>query len=271
MLKERLKRLLKRLDLYERALCIRHMMRIASMDYLKRELRYRIKGAPDGFPIPSPTLIFKIIARGWAGEYWQLGEEAARELIGHLEKSGIDIAKSESILDFGCGCGRLIRHLRRSTEATLFGSDINEDLIAWCSRNLPFGSFDVNGLEPPLRYPDEHFDLIYHISVFTHLGAELQLRWMKELRRVLRPGGAMLFTTHGELYREFLDDEQWQRLQAGEVVVIEADAEGSNHFGSFQTLRNVEDNLLEGFELLRFAPGPERLRQDTYVIRKQMI
>ena len=78
----------------------------------------------------------------------------------------------------------------------------------------------------------------------------------------------MLFTTHGEPYREFLDDEQWQRLHAAELVVIEADAEGSNHYGSFQTLRNVEETLLGGFELLRFAPGPERLRQDTYVVRK---
>ena len=268
MLKERLKSLLKKLDLYERALCIRHMYRIATQELILRELDYRSNGAPDGYPIPPPTLIYRIIARGWAGEYWQLGEKAADDLASHLEKSGLDIARFESVLDFGCGCGRLIRHLRKSTDAALHGSDINGELVDWCRRNLPFGRFEINGLEPPLCYAEESFDFIYQISVFTHLGAELQLRWMEEFRRVLRPGGIMLFTTHGEPYREFLDDEQWRRLQAGEVVVIEADEEGSNHYGSFQTCRNVEQNLLNGFELLRFSPGPERLTQDTYVVRK---
>jgi hypothetical protein len=44
-------------------------------------------------------------------------------------------------------------------------------------------------------------DCIYAISVFTHLSAELQDLWMKELRRIVRPGGHLLITTHGESFR----------------------------------------------------------------------
>jgi len=268
-MKESIKKTLKKLNIYEALSCAYHMIRQARPSYVLNEFRYRTRGAPDGFPVPPPHLIFRIIARGWAEQYYAMGREAAEEIVRLLSENGIDVGRMSAILDFGCGCGRIMRHLRAATGAALYGSDYNADLIRWCRENLSFGNFGVNDLEPPLCYEDGKFDLIYMISVFTHLGADLQREWIAELRRVLRRGGVILFTTHGEQYREFLSEEQWERLREGEVVVIERDEEGSNHYGSFQTQKNVSENLLDGFELLSFKPGRERLAQDMYIIRKK--
>lgn len=268
--KDWLKNFIKKAGIYEDASCCYHMLKQMTPDYVRKEISYRLHGAPDGYPAPPPRLIFRIIARGWAEQYYTMGSDAADEIIGHLESNGIDIGEMGDILDFGCGCGRIIRHIRLRTRAGIYGSDYNFDLVRWCRENLDFGNFDQNELAPPLAYEDGKFDFIYLISVFTHLGAELQRRWMVELKRVLRPGGVMLFTTHGEQYKEFLTDEQFESLMAGEVVVVEEDEEGRNHFGSFQTLGNVEKNLLDGFELVAYIRGKERLVQDTYLVRKKM-
>ncbi|HUX07909.1 MAG TPA: class I SAM-dependent methyltransferase [Acidobacteriota bacterium] len=268
-MRERIKHFLKRAGIYEDVSCCYHMLKQVTPHYLLKEVKYRLGRAPDGNRVPSPRLIFRIIARGWAEQYYAMGREAAAEIIGHLESSGIDIGAMDDILDFGCGCGRIIRHIRLRTRARLYGSDYNYDLVRWCRDNLDFGKFDQNCLAPPLSYEDEKFDFIYLISVFTHLGAELQQRWMIELRRVLRPGGVMLFTTHGEPYKEFLTREQFERLLAGEVVVVDEDEEGKNHYGSFQTVENVESRLLDGFELIKYIKGRERLVQDTYLVRKK--
>ena len=57
--------------------------------------------------------------------------------------------------------------------------------------------------QPPERgvdYPDATFDLIYAFSVFTHLAPAGQTFWIAELTRVLKPGGCLFLTTHGEHY-----------------------------------------------------------------------
>src|SRR5262249_23651606 len=106
----------------------------------------------------------------------------------------------ESILDYGCGSGRLTRWFADAADSSVrvHGTDINPDAIAWCRQHLPLATFDCNGPEPPLRYPSESFDLILGVSVLTHLDEQLQLAWLAELARVSRPGGVVLLSIHAE-------------------------------------------------------------------------
>ena len=239
-----------------------------SHERLRLQFRYRLFGAPDGHPVPPPRMVHKIIARGWAEQYWNMGADQAQEIVDTLGKYDVDPLSFEHILDFGCGCGRVLRHFASLTKARLSGSDYNAKLVRWCKRKLPLADFNINGLQPPLQYKDETFDFIYLISVLTHMGGNLQKQWITELRRILRPGGYMFFTTHGDQFISFLNEQQQQQLDAGEVVVIEKDKEGTNHFGSFQSHRNVEKELLDGFELIAFVRGEKELRQDTYIVKK---
>lgn len=267
-MKESLKALLKRIGLYDLAQRYYYMYQHYSPERLRLQFRYRFSGAPDGHPVPPPRMVHKIIARGWAEQYWNMGSDQAEEIITILRDHDIDPDSFEHILDFGCGCGRVLRHFSRLTNARLNGSDYNPKLIRWCQKKLPLAEFYNNGSKPPLPYEDESFDFIYLISVLTHMGAELQKQWMAELQRVTKPGGYIFFTTHGDRFLSFFDEDQQRRFEANEIVLIEKDAEGTNHFGSFQSRQNVENHLLDGFELVAFVRGEEELKQDTYIVKK---
>lgn len=263
-----IKRILKTVGLYERASCWYHLTKQYRPGYLGRQFRYRLFGAEDGHRVPPTLYVHRIIARGWGAQYMDMGAAAMDQIEAHLRAHGVEFATCRDILDFGCGCGRLIRQLPKRTTARLFGTDYNRPMIRWCRRNLPIAAFSLNGLEPPLEYADNSFDLVYMISVFTHLSAVLQERWAREIQRILRPGGHFYFTTHGDTYFEFLTPEQIERFKAGEVVVIDRDAEGTNHYGSFESERYVRDTLLRDFEVVGFLPGPGNLTQDVYIARK---
>jgi SAM-dependent methyltransferase len=58
-------------------------------------------------------------------------------------------------------------------------------------------------LLPPLSYQNDHFDLIFANSVFTHLTEEAQDRWLPELARILKPDGLVIASFHGETQAAF--------------------------------------------------------------------
>ena len=133
----------------------------------------------------------------------------------NIQKNNLEISQFETILDFGCGCGRVMRKWINLTETELNGCDYNSKLIKWCKRNLPFAIFNTNKLMPPLPYNDQKFDFVYTISVFTHLTEELQKLWLIELARVLRPEGYLIITLHGENRSGDLTPEQKKRSTRG--------------------------------------------------------
>jgi Methylase of polypeptide chain release factors len=101
------------------------------------------------------------------------------------------------ILDFGVGSGRLARFLAHRPDIwELHGSDVNPEMGNWCQVNLP-GQFRRNEPLPPLSFESEHFDLIYALSVFSHLPLTATKAWLNELARLLKPGGVLVITTHG--------------------------------------------------------------------------
>ncbi len=103
------------------------------------------------------------------------------------------------LLDFGSGAGRLLRFLYRQDDRfELHGADVNPDHVAWCAEHLRPVRVVANGARPPLPYPDAHFDGLWTLSVFTHLDEAASDAWRAELARVLKPGGVLIATTHGE-------------------------------------------------------------------------
>jgi SAM-dependent methyltransferase len=103
------------------------------------------------------------------------------------------------MLDFGCGCGRFLRHLRPiSDRVEIHGTDIDAEMIEWVRRNIPYAASSVGRMEPPLSYPDEYFDLVINHSVFSHLDEHHQDLWLAELQRITRPGGLLLLTVEGQ-------------------------------------------------------------------------
>ena len=128
--------------------------------------------------------------------------------------------EGKTVLDFGCGAGRTLRHfLPEADTAEFWGCDIDAESIDWLESNLspPLRVFQ-NGPVPPLSPLDETFDLIWAVSVFTHL-AETWSSWLLELRRVLKPGGLLVATFMGEGMSDRIAGEEWAGDRVGMNVI----------------------------------------------------
>jgi SAM-dependent methyltransferase len=263
-LKRRLARLLGRLGL------LAHASRAYGwVDYGRARMRERGPHPDgDGLPVPPPRLIYLVAHTTDARWYLESGRLAADALRELLARSGPRIEETGALLDFGCGCGRVIRHWRE-LDADVHGSDLNGAAVAWCTANLPF-SFTRNGLAPPLPHPDGTFDLVYALSVFTHLPEELQLAWAGELRRVLAPGGRLVLSTHGDRYRGRLDATERRAFDAGELVTRRSEIAGSNLCTAFHPPAWVRERLAHAFEVAEHAAEGARgnPHQDLWLLVK---
>ena len=131
--------------------------------------------------------------------YLKAGKTLSRNIQDLCMNTGREFSSFTDILDFGCGCGRVIQNFREQSSAcNLYATDIDPDLVSWGESNLNGIRWSVNGYQPPLPFNDNSFDLIYGISVFTHLDEDFQNMWLRELQRVARPGAILIFTVHGE-------------------------------------------------------------------------
>ncbi|MEM9168439.1 MAG: class I SAM-dependent methyltransferase [Pseudomonadota bacterium] len=207
----------------------------------------------NGLAIP-PAYLLQLVS---ASVDWRFflasGEKTARYFAEIVDAAGGDFAASARVLDFGCGCGRVTRHLPALTKAEIFGVDYNPRLVRWCADNLP-GTFSQNRLQPPLSFDDAAFDVVYLVSVFTHLKIATQNEWLDEFARIVKPGGFVIVTFHDEdhpglsqvtLTREAL-------LSAG-AVALNDKSEGANHCATFQTRAFLADQVGDRFEVVQIS------------------
>jgi ubiquinone/menaquinone biosynthesis C-methylase UbiE len=138
--------------------------------------------------------------------------EVGQEFLGHFQKIG-RLQPNESVLDIGCGIGRMAIPLTSYLKTGLYrGFDIIPFGIKWCREritplhpNFQFTLADIyNSAYNPggkiapenyrFPYPDNQFDFAFATSVFTHLVQASMEHYLVELQRVLKPGGRALLT-----------------------------------------------------------------------------
>ncbi len=113
------------------------------------------------------------------------------------EHYGVELPAAK-VLDWGCGHGRVIRHFAQQGQASeAWGVDIEPENVGWLQDNIPGVTAATVPLLPPSGLPSMHFDLIYGISVMTHLTREVQEQWLAELKRITKPGGLVVLTYAG--------------------------------------------------------------------------
>ena len=152
----------------------------------------------DGRVLPPARLRYKVRGSASGDAFARIGRACATDIDAALRSCGHSVAQSRRILDFGCGCGGTLLWLTDlAPTASISGTDIDASAIEWCGANIPFAKFAVNGALPPLAYADASFDLVYAVSVFTHLDEDYQFRWLAELERIIVPGGVCVVTLAG--------------------------------------------------------------------------
>lgn len=165
----------------------------------------RETGAPADGEIPPEAI---------RGGFWPTAEvyleSGLRQVVAMLDAvaaSGLDLtnAGSARVLDFGCGAGRMLRHLEgRIPAREIWGVDVEADAIRWCKQHFgrPF-RFATTTTIPHLPFEDRSFELVCARSVFTHID-DLADAWLLEMRRVLHPEGRLYVTIHDERTVELL-------------------------------------------------------------------
>jgi SAM-dependent methyltransferase len=242
-------------------------------------------------PIPPADLILRVAPPFEAGDI-----EAARaafdiEGLSHLRlyeqalaAVGGSFEQSERLLEFGCGCGRFLRHLGPLADRLeIHGTDIDAEMIEWLRANVQYGRYEVAPHEPPLPYPDHHFDLVINCSVFTHLDERLQDLWLAELQRVTRPGALLLLTVEGQSTwnrtceaseRIGEDPEPWRvELESRGIVFIADDLFlGSTHPDFYHSTVHapwyVFEHWTRFFDIAAYVPDGA-ISQDLIVFRRR--
>ena len=104
--------------------------------------------------------------------------------------------EGKSILDFGCGYGRLLRLAYYfSDEEQVYGVDPWDRSIELCWKaGLTKNVFISDYLPLTLPVPESGFDLIYAYSVFTHLSERAAKTCLRTLRKYLVPNGVLAIT-----------------------------------------------------------------------------
>ena len=155
-------------------------------------------------------------------DYLSGGKRDCLAMTDILTTCGADVETWSRILEFGCGGGRMIRHLPELTPAELWGVDIDAGKIRWCMDHLaPRIHFATTTTVAHLPFEDRYFDMIFSGSVFTHI-EDTQEAWLLELARLLRPNGWLYLTIHDENTVSMLENERrdhWlaQMLSTDEV------------------------------------------------------
>ncbi|MES2005340.1 MAG: class I SAM-dependent methyltransferase [Bacteroidota bacterium] len=148
--------------------------------------------------LPDDRILFETYQINYK-KFIEDGALAAAEIIGWTTPYLAN--ENPRILDWGCGAGRITRHIATAQpNALLYGCDTNAVFIDWNKTNYAGITFTtINGFSPTPYAPD-FFQLAYGFSVLTHIDASMQQEWLTEMHRILDAKGILFITTHGSNY-----------------------------------------------------------------------
>lgn len=204
-----------------------------------------------------------------------------------LSGAGFELAPGMRALDFGCSSGRVVRVLAAAhPEIQWHGCDPIPNAVEWAQAHLPGVAFSLSPEAPPLAYEDASFDAVYAISIWSHFDAPAALAWLNEMHRILRPGGALLLSTHG--YQTIAHDRRTDRRQSAQLEEVRAALFDSGfwflgEFGpqgdhgvanpewgtAFLTPEWLLSRTSGKWAMTAFAPGRVEDNQDMYVLERR--
>lgn len=227
---------------------------------------YVFKGA-----VPPRALRLRVHGTGDLHSFQVVGKIVCDDICAAIG-ARLELRADSRILDFGCGCGRVITYFRDASAGHLYGTDIDEEAVDWCRENLSeYASFTRNEEWPPLNFQDASFDVIYSVSVFTHLPETMQTSWLAELCRVAKPGSYVLVSIHGEtLLPSLSPDDHARFMDTGFLYWSHGRTEGLPNFyqDTFQTDRYVKAHWSRFFEIEAVVKKGVCNHQDLVVCRK---
>jgi ubiquinone/menaquinone biosynthesis C-methylase UbiE len=134
----------------------------------------------------------KKLASEGAEEIWNWSSPAGQKRADRRANYFVELAKvkpADKVLEIGCGTALFTRKFYDATKADIIATDISDDLLNEARKNLPQVTFK-NDDAMKMSFASETFDVVFGSSILHHLDFNLAL---KEIYRVLKPGGKMIF------------------------------------------------------------------------------
>ncbi|MEF2156377.1 class I SAM-dependent methyltransferase [Luteimonas sp. FXH3W] len=227
--------------------------------------------------LPPPNLRFRVHKALDAASYTANGVSITNDIVKILESNRIDISNSR-ILDFASGPGRVAGFLsQRFPNAKFFATDIDVEAISWAQvRFNDEIKFSSNEVLPPTHFDSQSFDLIYTVSLFTHLDEQLQFQWLKELQRILRPNGYLVATVHGELARSTCTSSELEAIRTKGILfrtdrigLLKLDGLPDFYQTTFHSENYVRNRWADYFEIVDYQVGGIQNHQDAVVLKRR--
>jgi SAM-dependent methyltransferase len=166
---------------------------------------------------------------------------------------------------------RVLRHLPEviGYKHSFVGLDYNRETINWAKSSFPNIEFKLNNLHPPLPLEDGSVDVIYCISVFTHLSEEVFKAYVRDIYRALKKGGILIATLHGDRNSVRLLQAELEKYNKGQFVERGKVEEGKRIFASYHPQAFVK-TVFSQFSVAEHDDSDDEwnFQQDWWVFKK---
>ncbi|NKB23712.1 MAG: methyltransferase domain-containing protein [Kiritimatiellae bacterium] len=203
---------------------------------------------------PIPPLQNRKRVGNWPiGRFLNAGYEGYKP-IKHAIESHYSLPFPElKILDFGAGVGRTLQYFHQHNPA-IYATDVDLSATTYLKRAFPEAHIKSNHYEPPLTYPNDFFDVIYSVSIWTHLHPKDQIPWLEELKRIAKPGALVCVTTSGfkALHLRQKRDQEWKHITDQQL-----DEEGLiyREYPSYSTEKKEFPGITRSYGLTAHTPS----------------
>lgn len=175
------------------------------------------------------------------------------ESIGAIERAAVrhaGLRDGMALIDFGCGSGRLAWALGQAMRIDYLGIDVVQALLDYARSKSPPGYRFLLNRTLHIPAADASADMVSAFSVFTHLLHTETYIYLEDIRRVLRPGGKLVFS-----FLEFADPAHW--------LVFSGTVEAQRHSAAPHLNQFIERNAIAlwcerlGYVLEGFVSGAD--------------
>ncbi|MBL8521977.1 MAG: class I SAM-dependent methyltransferase [Betaproteobacteria bacterium] len=209
------------------------------------------------------------ISRNAIREYLSDGWRTLSELMVLMDSVDRPLTRVASMLEFASGYGRFTRHLVKVLPGRITCADILPGANEFVHEQ--FGVRVLDSARQPESFHAPHaFELVFVLSLFTHVPPARWAAWLQALYRATQPGGLLVFTIHNE---RMAIDEGVRFHAAGThfIPTSESPSLGGDVYGTTFTTRAWAERCVEealGIAPLAFREHAFWVGQDALVVAR---
>jgi SAM-dependent methyltransferase len=203
-------------------------------------------------------------------DYFADGWRSLLELMVVLEKIDCPLIGCDSFLEFASGYGRLTRHLSKFPGSDkVHAADLMPESVEFIKEKFAIDGFYSNKDPDKLEFPQQ-YEVVFVLSLFSHLPKRSWGKWLGVLFSAVKPGGYLIFSTHGE---GFARRNKVELDQQGFFFIASSESShlAGEEYGTSITSAEFVKNTVAGFddmEVALFQADHFWAGQDAWAIKK---